>query len=251
MSLYKLCDWEQNGYHDSYFKAAMYDSTADKIVGVETGATAYAGGRGLPEPAPEGETLVKAYKCLERHIRGVLFQQALRKHSEPDDLQVGMILETTGKVKCAKRSREDCRKCNGTGHWVNPNRPTDKRKCFSCHGKGYRAETIKGEWVRLDASTPIIVDDWKAYGKFYANGYNRPGRSNTTVTGHLADGTVVTVKLEKLQVAGEPPVESMFRAKAHELACEGQFQAATGMKCAWLTTHFAPCPEVFRNAEPL
>lgn len=251
--LFKLVEWEQNGYHDSYFKAALFDAANNTIVGVETGATAYGGGRGLPEPAPSGSVLLSAYVALENHIRVRLYQGALTRHSEPDhdDLHVGMILETTAKVKCAKRIKEECHKCSGSGHWVNPRNPDDKRKCFACDGKGtHTSKAIKGEWIRLDKHTPMIVDDWKAYGQFYANGYNQPNRSNTTVTGHLADGTPVTVKLEKLKVAGEPPTEAMFRKKAHALACEGHFQDATGIKCAWLTHHFAPCPDEFRDREP-
>lgn len=256
--LYKLCDWEQNGYHDSYFKAALFNSETQEIVGVETGATAYAGGRGLPEPAATGPVLISAYVALENHIRVKLYQEALTKHSEPDleSLQVGMILETTGKIRCARRTKEECRKCSGSGHWINPNRSSDKRKCFACEGKGFHVskgvkdENGKAVWVHVPKGEPVIVDSWKSYGTFYKNGYNQPNRGNTTITGHLADGTPVTVKLEKLRVCGDLPTESMFRRKAHELACHGQFQSATGIKCAWLSTHFAPCPDSFRDQDP-
>lgn len=231
----------------------MFDSDANAIVGVETGSTAYAGGRGLNEPEPTGPVLLNAYIALENNIRTRLFKAALFRHNEPDhdDLMVGIILETTCKVKSAKRTSEPCKKCNGSGHWINPSRPTDKRPCFACEGKGvHTGKAIKGEWIYIPKGTAVIVDSWKAYGQFYANGYNRPNRSNTTVTGHLSDGSMVTIKLEKLKVIGDPPREAMFREKAHILACEGQFQAATGLKCAWLTSHYAPCPDAFRDRDP-
>jgi hypothetical protein len=252
MTLYKLCDWEQNGYHDSYFKAALFDDSNNTIVGVEIGSTAFGGGRGLPEPAPKGQTLVSAYITLENHIRVKLYQEALSRHNEPkpDDLKTDMILETTSKIRCAKRNKDMCQKCLGTGHWINPKNVKDKRECFACNGKGFHVSKVKGEWVRLDPHTPIIIDNWMSFGKFYRNGYNQPDRVNTTIYGHLTDGTIVTAKLAKLCCAGELPKEEMFREKAHALACEGQFQVATGIKCAWLTNHFAPIPDSFRNREP-
>lgn len=255
MTLYKLCDWEQNGYHDSYFQAALYDSDKDQIVGVETGATAYAGGRGLPEPAPEGEMLVRAYQALERHIRGALLRQATQRQEtpEPGDLTRGCKLVLTKPHRTSKRAETQCSKCEGTGAWVNPRNQLDRRNCYACQGTGKRQEKVKGKGSTfvIPEGSVIVVESWKAHGKFYANGYNEPRRYNTSVYGKLEDGTVVTVSLDKCRMYGYTPIESDFRVKAHKLACEGQFQAATGKRCAWLSNHFAPCPDEFREAEPL
>lgn len=255
MALYKLVEWEQNGYHDSYFKAAMYDSDADAIIGVETGATAYAGGRGLPEPAPEGEVAVKAYRRLERHIREVLLRQAVAVHEtpEPDDLNQGCQLVLTEQHRTAKRNTVKCPKCGGSGSWTNPRNSSDKRDCFGCQGRGKKEEKQKGKGSTfvIPAGTVVVVESWKSHGQFYDKGYNQPNRGNTSVFGRLLDGTPVNVSLNKCRKVGATPVEDSFRVKAHQLACEGQFQAATGLKCAWLSKRFVECPAEFRDAEPL
>lgn len=30
----------------------------------------------------------------------------------------------------------ECGNCEGTGMWTNPYKPKDKRKCYTCDGKG-------------------------------------------------------------------------------------------------------------------
>lgn len=252
MARIQLCHWEQNGYSDSDFYTAWWDSETDTIGSTMVWSTRFAGGTsedfGVRVDASD-PILVKAYEALEKYIRRALVADYIRRHNEPDveDLRVGMTCETTRKVKCANRS-DSCPKCNGTGHWVNPRNSADKRKCFGCGGKGANKS---GGWLQIPAGTVIIVDSWESYGKFYANGYNKRDRGNTTVTGKLVNGTVVTVKLENLKQAGDPPMEEDFREKAHSLACNGQFQAATGVKCAWLSEHFAPCPQAFKDQNPL
>jgi hypothetical protein len=250
----QLCHWEQNGYSDSDFYTAWYDSETDTIHadcvwttrGVMTGDPTDKVGVRVNADDP---ILVKAYEYLEKYIRGALVADYTRRHMEPDveDLRVGMTCEVTRKVKCANRA-DKCPKCNGTGHWVNPKNSADKRECFGCKGRGANKS---GGWLQIPAGTVVIVDSWESFGKFYRNGYNRPNRGNTTVSGKLVNGTVVTVKLENLKQAGEAPKEADFREKAHALACAGQFQAATGVKCAWLSEHYAPCPQSFKNQIPL
>lgn len=44
--LWKLCDWEQNGYHDSYFNDGYFNDETNTFQSHETGATAYASGAG-------------------------------------------------------------------------------------------------------------------------------------------------------------------------------------------------------------
>jgi hypothetical protein len=257
----ELCDWEQNGYHDSYFYSAVFDTETGVISSVETGATAYAGGMESIPHTDDESILHKAYEALEVSIRKSLLSKNTSRHTSPDvdDLDYCIrhksAMVTTKKVKCAKREKEDCRKCSGTGHWQNPRKESDKRSCFSCDGRGYFTKTVKGDdgknvWVRLDEGTEIIPTEHKAYGKFYDNGYNKPNRENTTVTG-LLDGEVVTVKLANLKLAGEEPTEEMYRKAAHRLATEGQFQSVCTAKCAWLSKHYAPCPDSFMAQEPL
>jgi hypothetical protein len=97
----KLCNWEQNGYHDSYFYDAVYDVDADEISGIQIGSTAYGGGpERFPQTDDEG-ILVKAYIKLENLIRKKLFQNALVDYNEPGlDLIVnGMTLVTKQDVK--------------------------------------------------------------------------------------------------------------------------------------------------------
>lgn len=250
----QLCHWEQNGHSDSDFYTAWYDSETDTIGadcvwttrGVMTGDHTDKVGIRVDASDP---LLVKAYEALEKYIRKALTGDSILRYMEPDveDLQVGLTCETTRKVKCAARA-DNCPKCSGTGFWVNPKNSSDKRECFGCKGRGANKS---GGWLQIPAGTVVIVNAWDSYGKFYSNGYNRPNRNNTTVTGRLVNGTVVTVKLANLKKAGEPPMEEDFREKAHALACNGQFQAATGVKCAWLSEHYAPCPQSFKDQNPL
>lgn len=250
----QLCHWEQNGYNDSDFYTAWYDSETDTIGadcvwttrGVMTGDHTDKVGIRVDASDP---LLVKAYEALEKYIRKALTGDSILRYMEPDveDLQVGLTCETTRKVKCAARA-DNCPKCSGTGFWVNPKNSADKRECFGCKGRGANKS---GGWLQIPAGTVVIVNAWDSYGKFWARGYNRPNRDNTTVTGRLVNGTVVTVKLANLKKAGEPPMEEDFREKAHALACNGQFQAATGVKCAWLSEHYAPCPQSFKDQNPL
>lgn len=260
MTQVNLCEWERNEYHDSYFYAAVYDTDTNEIKGVQTGATAYAGGISIPTTNDES-IILNAYIALENHIRKALFEEAVARFTEPDvnDIEPGTVLLTTEPCKSQAKElkKDECRKCNGTGKWINPNKKSDVRDCFACSGIGHHSKLVKvlddngkSIWNRIKVGTEVIVTDKRSFGSFYRKGYNKPDRDNTMVTGKLVDGTIVNVALKKCRVSGELPIEEDFREKAHELACNGQFQSATEVRCAWLSVHHAPCPEVFKSMEP-
>lgn len=47
-----------------------------------------------------------------------------------------------------------CRKCNGSGKWVNPRNTEDKRDCFACNGSGLSSHSGSGN--DFDKNHPII-----------------------------------------------------------------------------------------------
>lgn len=256
MTQVNLCDWEQNGYHDSYFFAAVYDTDTNEIKGVQTGSTAYAGGVSIPSTDDES-VILKAYIAFENQLRVSLFNKACDIHDspEPENISPGDKVVSTSRFRCKERIKIACEKCKGSGHWVNPKRESDKRECFACNGVGYNLKNKtnddgKGLWLSLKEGTEIIVDEISFYGRFYDNGYKQKDRESARITGHLEDGTVVSIAMNKTRLGGDKPVEENFRRIAHSIACKGSFDEATGIKCAWLSNHYAPCPEEFVSMEP-
>jgi len=249
--LIELCHWEINGYSDSDWHTAVFDTETGFFSAPLVRSTRHAGGfQKAGEKVAAGHPgILQAYKALEEFIINSIYN--LNKHNhespEPDHLFEGLVLEVNIACKFQLKDREPCKKCDGSGKWINPKNHMDIRECFTCSGKGYlEKKRDKIEWVHIPVGTQIIVKNWKSFGKFYAKGYNRPDRSNTTVYGVDKDGNHIQVGLKNCKLAGKVPEKESFRKQAHRLACEGQFQAATGIKCAWLTEHYAPCPEEFK-----
>ena len=244
----ELVNWERNGYDDSDFYTAIYDTETKCIGAVLVGSTRYAGGfTSAGERVSAGHpAILEAYQALERFIHQKFFDAELLVYNTPDveNLRENMVLETTVPCKMKAKKKDPCKKCNGSGFWQNPNNLNDKRKCFTCDGQGFIL--TKGEgWVNIPAGTVITVKDWRSFGKFYSNGWNKPCRGNTTVYGTGENGEHLQVSLEKCKVHGPVPKLEDFAEKAHELAKHGQFQHATGVHCAWLTESYVSCPENF------
>ena len=160
------------------------------------------------------------------------------------DLFVGLSLVTTSEIKNQVKIKEDCRKCNGSGKWVNPRNSADKRDCFTCKGTGKfsigtsKNEAGKIQYNKITAGTEGTVVEWRSFGKFYANGYNKPDRSNTTVTLKRADGSLFNASLGKCKCARDYTLPSVLREKANEASYRYSFQDATGVRCAWLSTDY-------------
>ena len=247
----ELCHWEINGYSDSDWHTAIFDTETQTFSAPLVGSTRFGGGfqRAGEKVAPNHPGILQAYKALEEFILNALYDvnKVVHNSPEPDHLYEGLVLEVNVACKFQAKEHEPCKKCNGTGKWINPKNHTDIRDCFTCSGKGYHEKKKeKIEWVYVPVGTHVVVKNWRSFGKFYSNGYNHPDRSNTTVYGVDKDGNHIQVGLKNCKLVGEVPEKESFREKAHKLACDGQFQSATGTRCAWLTEHYAPCPEEFK-----
>lgn len=261
MVLYLLNDWERNGYNDSDFYAAYYDSEKNEIHATEYGSTRCAAPTmigidkdGVSSVTVNGQPLVlptvEAIEAARKVLADYYFQRATKLDKlivdEPnvEDLSVGLSMVTTGSVRNQVKATEPCRKCSGSGFWVNPRNASDKRECFTCKGSGqFATGPAKGSdgkvvWSKIEAGTQGTVVDHMAYGKFYTNGYNKPDRFNTTVTLKRADGSTFKVKLEKLKCAREYASPEKLRAQAERSSYGYQFQDATGCRCAWLTKNY-------------
>lgn len=244
---YRICDWEDNGYHDSYFYGVTYDDATGKLESAMIGATAYASGAyslaGVPDPTRE--VLEAARIQLRDHIF-----QAIRdaehadtltpQHAQRDDEMI--LLENHRKVV---RAMIPCEKCLGKGYWQNPRNPTDKRPCFACEGK---SEVPKGDPVKdaagkqvyhlIPAGTRATVLNVKAFGSFFRKGYNRPDRTNRSVTVRLADGHVANIPMAKLRRANDPMSDAELMERAETLSHEHQYGAMFGCR-GWLSENYA------------
>lgn len=124
----------------------------------------------------------------------------------PNDLRTGLKLKSIRDSRCHATRQEKCRKCDGSGKWCNPRNEFDTRTCFACSGTGTHTVKVLGEngkptWRKLTAGTVGAVISWDYHGTFYASGYNRPHRGNTSVKVRTDDGEVLSFTLEALGFA--------------------------------------------------
>lgn len=254
MTLYKLCEWEINGYNDSDWMLSVYNDEANKIETICIGSTRYAGCiehhaqicykcHGDPQ-MPTMEIVEKARLCLAEYIFNSLRHVEHRSVLEPDDVRIGERVRLLEPHKNQSFKTTPCTKCNGSGHWVNPRNPDDKRDCFGCKGYG----EIQGEknkdsngkliWEKFQAGLSGVVKYCQAYGQFYSSGYNQPCRFNRTVKFVTDDGKLVKAPLSKLRLDREPMSDEKLREKAESLSHELHF-GSMYPKCAWYDKHYA------------
>lgn len=247
MAKFTIADYEENGYHDSYFYAFTFDTETNEFDRVMTGATAFAGGISYNAPKPTAEEREHVHELVLAALAERWYQKLVKYDNravmEPDDVTAGMAVELLKDHTNIVKTTEPCRKCNGTGKWVNPNRSYDERECFTCRGRGqFKGEAQKddkGKQVRriIKADSTGTVMTCQAYGKFYANGYNKPGRGNRQVTMRLEDGSIVNVPLEKLRLPESArATESKLRESADRLAYDHNYRCIAHY--AWLSYDF-------------
>jgi hypothetical protein len=241
---YKICEWEDNGYHDSYFYGVYYDTNTGLMKEIQLGATAYAGGSysfGVGYEMPTLEIIEKCRVLMAAHIFTVISNAEYRDVFLPEDAKekdtVRLLVPHSGMVMVEK----PCQKCEGKGHWQNPCREADKRPCFACHGRGRKrskekARTPGGKILRftLPVDTVFTVQACTAFGTFYRNGYNKPNRSVLSIAG---DGQLYRIPLAKLRMDRDPMPEEELRQRAEALSHEHQYGAMFGCK-AWLSANF-------------
>lgn len=260
MTKYLLTDWEINGYDDSDFMCSYYDDVANKIGFHCYGSTRYAAptnigiANGITSVVVDGDTVImptaevveKARLVLEEHIFQRMTATDKRIAEEPDvaDLHKGLRVRLLVDARMQIRAMEPCQKCNGSGKWINPRNANDKRDCFGCKGTGLHVGgkvQINGKqaYDKLTAGLAGEVLDWTSFGQFYANGYNKPGRHNTTVQFKTDGGKMVRASLNKLRLDRELEEPLVLRDKAKALSFHYQFSALTPGKFAWDTHNHA------------
>lgn len=261
MSKFLLTDWEINGYDDSDFMASYYDDKTNSIGFTCYGSTRYPSPRIIGHNAdgstsvevdgehllmPTSDVVEKARLVLEESIFQKLDRAEKRLVDEPDveDLSKGLYVRLIANARMQVRATEPCNKCNGSGKWINPRRETDVRNCFACDGSGqHKGAKVKNEegkqvYEVLPAGLTGYVVDWNSFGQFYANGYNKPNRHNTTVQFRTKDGKVVRASLSKLRLDRDYQSPESLRQKARELSFHYQFSALYP-RFAWDTCNYA------------
>jgi len=232
MTLYKLCDWEENRYHDSYGYLAFYNSETGELGQVMHWATAFAGN--LDTSAylePCGVALEQARRVLEANIFKRLVESDRQQCREPeeDQIQVGTVVRTRKAVRNKGRALGPCPKCEGSGHWVNPNNPEDKRTCFKCHGQGQVQGAATGESVKIVKGTVgTIVDTYKYGARFKINYTIKAG-----------DGSLFRCGAKSLRLDMQTKSEQHWRERAYALSFHFDFKSAVTKWGGWLSTNWA------------
>lgn len=237
MTLYRCCeDWEHSQRDDSDWYCVAYDDVKDCLTRVETGSTRYANGlnHGGHVVSMIPEMQEKAFQALIRLWFTVL--QTIEKFAveEPkiETLEKGIrvrFLEAHRCMQKVKNSEESaCKKCcDNPGKWVNPRNSSDVRECFACKGTGKYTKIIRTKavgpdnkpiWEQILAGATGTVINQATFGTFYRNGYNQPGRRNTTIYLLLDDGREVQAPASKLRLDREMVSEQEIQQKAENCA---------------------------------
>jgi hypothetical protein len=261
MTKFLLTDWEINGYDDSDFMCSYFDEEQNLIGYHCYGSTRFPSASVIGIN-PDGSTSVevfheilwmptptiveKARAVLEDNILHVLTANDKRKVDEPgvNEMHEGLDVILTADVKNQVRASDPCQKCNASGKWTNPKNPNDKRDCFACKGtgqhKGDKLKTDSGKqvWDVIPSGTAGKVIGWTSFGRFYANGYNHPDRTNTTVQVKGTDKKVFRSALKNLSLACGYQSPTDLRKQAKDMSFAYNFSAGYP-KHAWDTRNFA------------
>jgi len=260
MTKYILTDFELNGYNDSDFVCSYYDDVANEIAYHEYGSTRFPSPSNISftngissvivddEPLlwPTAEIVEKARLVLAKRILARIVMHEANKVIEPQtsDFSVGLRVRLNSDCKMQETIEEDCRKCSGTGKWVNPKNAEDKRDCFSCNGSGKhfagKAKDVNGKqlYKHLPYGLSGTVVDWKFFGTFYSNGYNKQSRDNTTVQFRTNSGELVRASLSKLRLDREVTDSIELEKQAYNASYSYNFSQFYP-HFAWDTTNFA------------
>lgn len=245
---YKICEWEDNGYHDSYFYGVLFDDAIGLMHEVGLGATAFAGGYSPEWLAAAMPTLEIVERCRLLLVEYIFTKIREAEHIDvftPSDARKDEFMVLLEDHKRQVKAPVPCEKCCGKGYWQNPNKDTDRRPCFGCNGKGTVAKgdalkDAKGRLIRetIPAGARLAVLACTAFGSFFRNGYNKPGRDNRSVTGRLDSGAIVNVPLKKLRHERDPMSDEELRERAVSLSHHHQYGAMFGCR-AWLSANYA------------
>jgi hypothetical protein len=259
-----LTDFELNGINDSDFVCSYYDTETHSLGFHEYGTTRCAAPTmigwsnekgqkvssvviaGEPTYYPTIEILEQARVALQDKLFAAMKAADIRKRDEPQpsDLYQGLKLFLTHNCRMQKVNTEKCRKCDGSGKWINPRNDQDSRECFACRGTGQhyagKSKNAQGkqEYVFLTAGLTGSAVDWTSFGTFYRNGYNHPDRHNTTVQLIGEDGNKWRAGLKNLRLDRDYQTDTELRVKAD---CQSRtYQFSYGYPhFAWDTNNFA------------
>jgi hypothetical protein len=197
--IHRLTEWEDNGPNDSDFWASVYDDGKNEVRAVLKGSTRFAGYR---DGGPDLGQPISDPTILQKALR------VLTDHI----YTIIRAAEYRGVLEPSKAE---------TG--------TILRLLRSVKHNGAKiAEGTVGEvfWIG-------------AYGQFYRNGYNRPGRDNTRVGLNFADGSSAYVALSACRLNRDPDDDEEMGICAWELAQHCGFSRMTGEKHAWDSENYA------------
>lgn len=198
--LHRLTEWEDNGYDDSDFWVSVYDDETNEVRAVLSGSTRFAGY--APDHGPDLGQPISDPVVLQNAIR-LLAEHIFRRLRETEDKDV---LEPVAVERGAcVRLLRDCQHKN----------------------------------LVLPTGTVGRVFWSGAFGQFFRNGYNRPGRQNTRVGISLIDSTTAYVALSACRLNREPERNESLQTRAWELAQHCEFSRMTGKKHAWDSENFA------------
>lgn len=197
MAKYRLVEWENNGYNDSDFFIAYWDSDHGDIQAHMFGTTRFGGDNTISDEylMPTPDVVLAAREALAAKI------YAMMEHAENLDI----------------------------------NEPTNAQK-------GERLELIKDtrhKKVKYEKGTQGTVIWIGAFGKFYRNGYNKPGRFNRRVGLKLEDGKVFFTALSNCKRAKAPMSEAEMRKIADRHAWGLNFKTAVSNHGGWLSCNWA------------
>lgn len=195
-----IARYEDNGYHDSYFYAAVWNSETQTMHDIMESTTAAGGGRTV-DATPLRE--------CPQDVQEKFKQWACRRAAEMIHAEKEADCLTPETIK--------------NGDELVMLRDVRKRDRTLVIGKGTAGRVF---W-------------WKAFGTFYANGYNQPGRKNIRVGLELENGDRVFVPLKATRRAETPePIESIEKrmVSAYE---EGKFNLRPLTRCrAWFSATY-------------
>ena len=251
MAKYKLCDWEVNGYSDSDFYGAFYDTEDGNVHVTMVGTTRFACDRfsfGPEYLTPTPEIVEKARLVLRARLFESYKRAAYASVMAPSPAvfhkgTTAVLLEDHSLMVPVK-SEGECFKCLGTGKFKAGK---FSGECFTCKGTGRlmmkTGEKLKGadgKCVRnvIKAGTKVT-----AYGPaecFKAHGGISMRRENSTVTVKVegqAGGVRLPVKKLRLdqEVASDEVVMEMADRDSHSHNYGGAF----GDRYAWDSNNWA------------
>jgi hypothetical protein len=152
---YRLCDWEENGYHDSYGYIAYWNDETNQVEKTEYWATAYGGGMSLDSftVPPTIEVVMSAVEWLKGHIYAQIRAAEHRDVLEPNSAKdrEDMVLLRDVKHKGVKYAAGTCGRVFWSGAYGKFYRNGYNRPCRSNIRVGLELTSGERIYVALSA----------------------------------------------------------------------------------------------------